>query len=60
MLVGYVVKLLSIVSLYLYMYLENKRRDKKALEDSVTEDDAVENGMLVRIFRCYREEQKLS
>ena len=47
MLVGYVVKLLCIVGLYLYMYLENKRRDKKALESGVSEDDAVENGMLV-------------
>ncbi|KAJ5214834.1 major facilitator superfamily domain-containing protein [Penicillium chermesinum] len=46
MLVGYVVKLLCIVSLYLYMYLENKRRDKQALEEGVSEEDAVENGML--------------
>lgn len=47
MLVGYVVKLTAIVALYLYMYLENKRRDREAVESLDSDSDAVENGMLV-------------
>jgi hypothetical protein len=31
MLVGYVIKLLSITVLYIYMYLDNKRRDREQL-----------------------------
>lgn len=42
MLVGYVVKLLSIVVLYLYMWRENKRRDAAGWND---EKAAVEAGM---------------
>ncbi|KAK6222625.1 hypothetical protein LQW54_000805 [Pestalotiopsis sp. IQ-011] len=42
MLVGYVVKLLSIVVLYLYMWRENKRRDAAGLTD---EKNAIEAGM---------------
>lgn len=48
MLAGYAVKLVSITTLYVYMYLENKRRDREASTDS--EDDLVtgiERGMLV-------------
>lgn len=48
MLVGYTVKLVSITALYVYMYLENKRRDREASADS--EDDIVagiERGMMV-------------
>ncbi|KAE8154559.1 major facilitator superfamily domain-containing protein [Aspergillus avenaceus] len=43
MLVGYAVKLTSITALYLYMYFENKRRDREAAE---TPDDGIKNGML--------------
>lgn len=49
MLVGYAVKLVSITALYIYMYLENKRRDRKAATDA-SEDpvkDGIEQGMLV-------------
>lgn len=46
MLAGYSVKLTAIVLLYLFMYFENKRRDKLALEN-VHSEDAVEAGMLV-------------
>lgn len=42
MLVGYVVKLLSIVVLYLYMWRENKRRDAAGFTD---EKNAIEAGM---------------
>lgn len=42
MLVGYVVKLLSIVVLYIYMWRENKRRDAAGQAD---EQAAVEAGM---------------
>ncbi|KAI9932314.1 hypothetical protein ASPWEDRAFT_51020 [Aspergillus wentii DTO 134E9] len=44
MLVGYVVKLSMIVALYLYMYTENKRRDREAGGEAVS--DGVEAGML--------------
>ena len=47
MLVGYSVKLAAVTALYIYMYLENKRRDRNALEGETMEDDGVENGMLV-------------
>ncbi|KAJ5809390.1 uncharacterized protein N7503_001608 [Penicillium pulvis] len=46
MLVGYTIKLTAIVALYLYMYFENKRRDRLALESGDSEDDGVEAGML--------------
>ncbi|KAJ1715495.1 MFS transporter [Aspergillus flavus] len=46
MLVGYAVKLVSIIALYLYMYLENKRRDREALGSDGDESDGVEKGML--------------
>ncbi|KAJ5291179.1 MFS general substrate transporter [Penicillium angulare] len=45
MLAGYSVKLTAIVVLYLFMYFENKRRDKLALENVLSED-GVEAGML--------------
>lgn len=51
MLAGYSVKTASIVALYLYMYLENKRRDRAALESQEVEGDGVENGMLVSLPR---------
>ena len=51
MLAGYAVKTVSIVALYLYMYLENKRRDRAALESQEVEGDGVENGMLVSLPR---------
>jgi hypothetical protein len=47
MLSGYAVKTTAIVALYLYMYLENKKRDRAALEGPDSEGDGVENGMLV-------------
>lgn len=50
MLVGYAVKLISIIALYIYMYLENKHRDRMAADGEIPGDgdrDAVENGMLV-------------
>ncbi|CAG8333617.1 unnamed protein product [Penicillium salamii] len=46
MLVGYVVKLLCIIALYAYMYLENKRRDRQAIDGQEVEAEGVENGML--------------
>lgn len=49
MLAGYAVKTTAIVALYLYMYLENKRRDLAALTGSDSEGDGIENGMLVSI-----------
>ena len=49
MLAGYAVKTTAIVALYLYMYLENKRRDRAALETQESEGDGVENGMLVSV-----------
>ena len=50
MLSGYAVKTTAIVALYLYMYLENKRRDRAALEGTDSEGDGVENGMLVSMI----------
>lgn len=49
MLVGYSVKLVSIIALYLYMYFENKRRDRAAMEGLNSTEKGIENGMLV----CY-------
>jgi hypothetical protein len=46
MLVGYSVKLVAVLALYIYMYRENKRRDRNALNGEIVED-GVENGMLV-------------
>ncbi|KAL2009580.1 hypothetical protein VTN00DRAFT_5387 [Thermoascus crustaceus] len=49
MLVGYAVKLIAIITLYIYMYLENKRRDRMAADGEIPgngDRDAVENGML--------------
>lgn len=47
MLAGYAVKLACIVALYIYMYLENKRRDREAINGEEVEAEGVENGMLV-------------
>jgi hypothetical protein len=47
MLAGYAVKLAAIVALYIYMYLENKRRDRETVDGQEVEADGVENGMLV-------------
>lgn len=58
MLIGYAVKLIAIIVLYLYMYLDNKRRDREAAstETAITagpeDQDAIEKGMLVS-FACY-------
>lgn len=49
MLVGYIVKLTAILALYLYMYLENKKRDREAVENLESDTDGVENGMLVSL-----------
>ncbi|KAJ5988165.1 MFS general substrate transporter [Penicillium waksmanii] len=46
MLVGYIVKLTAIIALYLYMYLENKKRDREAVDNFESDADGVENGML--------------
>jgi uncharacterized membrane protein len=50
MLVGYSVKLASVVVLYIYMYMINKRRDREQAErgDASEEEEreAVEKGML--------------
>lgn len=53
MLIGYAVKLVSIIALYIYMYLENKRRDRMAANGEIPssdDGDAVENGMLVSLI----------
>jgi hypothetical protein len=39
------VKLVSITALYVYMYLENRRRDRMSAEES-DRDRGIENGML--------------
>jgi hypothetical protein len=46
MLAGYSVKLTAILILYAYMYLENKRRDRAALEVQESEEDSIERGMM--------------
>lgn len=49
MLIGYVIKLVSITTLYVYMYLSNKKRDREAAASGVgltdTEKEAIEHGM---------------
>lgn len=55
MLVGYAVKLVSITALYIYMYFENKRRDREAATE-ISEDpvkDGIEQGMLVSGHSMY-------
>lgn len=52
MLVGYAVKLIAIVALYIYMYLENKRRDREVIDLQEIEAEGVENGMLVSFNLC--------
>lgn len=48
MLGGYVVKLVSITALYVYMYMENQRRDRMSAEES-DGGNGIENGMLVSL-----------
>lgn len=47
--IGYIIKLLAIVVLYIYMYLVNKKRDREAAAagtmESEIEKDAIESGM---------------
>ncbi len=49
MLIGYIIKLVSIIVLYLYMYLANKKRDSEAATSGVDgideEKEAIERGM---------------
>lgn len=49
MLIGYIVKLVSIIVLYVYMYMVNKKRDREAaaegVEDIEEEKQAIERGM---------------
>jgi uncharacterized membrane protein len=49
MLIGYIIKLVSIIVLYIYMYLVNKKRDREAaasgLEGLDEEKEAIERGM---------------
>lgn len=45
---GYVVKLVSITALYVYMYMENQRRDRMNPEES-DGGNGIENGMLVSL-----------
>lgn len=47
MLVGYIIKLMMVIVLYIYMYSVNKKRDQEAAESSpeATEKEAVEAGM---------------
>ena len=55
MLVGYAVKLVYITALYIYMYFENKRRDREAATE-ISEDpvkDGIEQGMLVSGHSMY-------
>lgn len=50
MLVGYAVKLAAITGLYVYMYLDNKKRDCEAPVEVYGEDvvkDGIEKGMMV-------------
>ncbi|KAJ5782871.1 hypothetical protein N7457_004645 [Penicillium paradoxum] len=46
MLAGYTIKLVAIVALYIYMYLENKRRDRAVIDGQEVETDGIEKGML--------------
>lgn len=49
MLIGYVIKLVAIVVLYIYMWLANKKRDREAAAAGVVdydvEKEAIEQGM---------------
>ncbi|KIW66494.1 hypothetical protein PV04_05825 [Phialophora macrospora] len=49
MLIGYIIKLVSVIVLYIYMYLVNKKRDREAaasrLGDLDEEKEAIERGM---------------
>lgn len=49
MLVGYTVKLLSVVVLYIYMFLANKKRDHDAANSGLTAEEiekaGIESGM---------------
>jgi hypothetical protein len=46
MLIGYVVKLGMVIVLYIYMYTENKKRDREAGDMTVEEERlAIEQGM---------------
>lgn len=49
MLVGYSIKLVAVIVLYVYMYLSNKKRDREAAAGGVApsdeEKDAIERGM---------------
>lgn len=49
MLIGYVIKLVAIVVLYIYMWLANKKRDREAaavgVMDYDAEKEAIERGM---------------
>lgn len=49
MLVGYTVKLMSVVVLYIYMWLANKKRDRDAANSGLTKEDiekaGIESGM---------------
>ncbi len=49
MLIGYVIKLVSIITLYIYMYSVNKKRDREAAASGVgsidEEKEAIERGM---------------
>ena len=50
MLVGYVVKLLSVIVLYIYMWLANKKRDRDAAQSGESKEEieraGIEAGML--------------
>lgn len=53
MLVGYAVKLAAITGLYVYMYLDNKKRDREASVKVYGEDvvkDGIEKGMMVSLL----------
>jgi type II secretory pathway component PulM len=49
MLVGYTVKLLSVVVLYVYMWMANRKRDRDAANSGLTQEEiekaGVESGM---------------
>lgn len=48
MLVGYIVKLAMVITLYIYMYTVNKKRDREAssaVVDATDEKNAIEQGM---------------
>lgn len=50
MLVGYVIKLLSVIVLYIYMWLANKKRDRDAAQSGESKEEieraGIECGML--------------